>query len=379
MKNLKLFQKIKIGFDVRTFKIEGGSRVYGQNLLEMFPPQKCYLFGIDKYKNFTHCYPTKIKSSSILRLFYENITLPYLMHRQNIILFHGLKGIVPFFGKFKKVTTVHDIIAFIYPEAMKFKDVIFWKYFFPISLKRADHIICISEYTKKDIIKKFKIPKDKISVVYHGFEPKKFKKIPRYDCIKNLNKLFKTKNIHYSKNTQYLLNVNTISPRKNIVKLIQGFNIAKQKNNSLQLLIVGKLGWKYEETINEYNTSPYKDSIHFLDYVSDLELNSLYNLAFAFIYPSLYEGFGLPILEAQAAMTPVILSNASCLPEIAQESVLYIDPTEVNSIAEAIIKLSSDIKLQEELKAKGLQNIKRFSWDKCADETTEVYAKVLKI
>jgi glycosyltransferase involved in cell wall biosynthesis len=375
---MKINLNNKVGFDVRTFKIEGGSRVYGQNLLKHFSPDDCYLFGIDTYPNFSNCYPTKIKLNSVFRLVYENIIIPQQVQKLDLKIFHGLKGVAPLFGNFKKVITVHDIIAFIYPESMKFKDVIYWKYLFPIYLKRADHIICISEYTKQDIIKRFNISPNRVSVVYHGFEPKQFKQISRSNCVSILNKLFRTKKINYSEDNQYLLNVNTVSPRKNITRLIQAFNLAKDKNKSLELLIVGKLGWKYEDTIQEYNESPYKDSIHFLDYVSDQELNALYNLSFVFIYPSLYEGFGLPILEAQASMTPVILSNASCLPEIAQDSALYIDPLSINSIAEAITELASDTNLQRQLQSKGFENIKRFSWEKCAIETAEIYSQIQK-
>ncbi|WP_167879477.1 glycosyltransferase family 1 protein [Methanococcoides sp. NM1] len=367
---------IKVGYDARTFNLPGGSKTYGTNLITHYDKNNTFLFGLEKYGSY-NCVPSKIKPNSILRLAYENITIPYLVKKNNIKLFHGLKGIVPYFGKFIKIITVHDLVPIIHPESMKFKDYIYWNFIFPIYLKKADRIICISKSTQNDLLSKFNVDEDKIRLVYQGIS-KNFKIKAKKDSYENIHRCFKKNNMMVAdiENKTILLSVNVLSPRKNIARTIEAFDICAETDPKLILFIVGKKGWAYDQIFNTYRKTKNTKRIFFMDYVEEDVLISFYNVAKAFVYPSLYEGFGLPILEAQACGCPVITSNVSSMPEVAGEGAILVDPYSVEEIASAISKITSDDTFKISLSIKGFNNCMMFSWEKCAEETLKVYEEV---
>lgn len=375
-KEKKIKLNIKVGYDARTFNLPGGSKTYGSNLITHFDKSKTFLFGLEKYGTY-NCVPSKIKPNSILRLAYENITIPYLVKKNNIKLFHGLKGVVPYFGNFKKITTIHDLIPIVHPESMKFKDYIYWNFIFPIYLKKADRIICSSKSTQNDLLSKFNVNEDKIILVYLGIS-NNFKTQTKKDSYESIHQFFKKTNITITdiEDMNILLSVNILSPRKNIARTIEAFDICAETDPKLILFIVGKKGWSYDQIFNTYRKTKNKKRIFFMDYIEERVLISFYNIAKVFAYPSLYEGFGLPILEAQACGCPVITSNVSSMPEVAGESAILVDPYNVEEIASAIHKVSLDKNLRDNLIQKGFENCKRFSWKKCAEETLKVYEEV---
>jgi glycosyltransferase involved in cell wall biosynthesis len=175
----------------------------------------------------------------------------------------------------------------------------------------------------------------------------------------------------------YLLAVGTIEPRKNLKRVIQAFLVLKRhrKNLADRLLIVGTKGWGYDDTVELMQR--HTDSVQFLGYVSDHELQNLYRKAKGLIYPSIYEGFGLPVLEAMASGCPVVTSDRSSLPEIGGDAVLYVNPHDILQIAAAMEKLLTDDGLRRTLAERGLARASRFSWERCAQETVAVYQKIL--
>jgi len=355
---------MKIGIDVRALNVNGGSKTYAENLLSNLKNKKDFiLFGVKKFKSFD-CIPTKVKNDSVLRLFYENFILPIQIKKYNIKILHGIKGVVPFFGDFKKVVTVHDVIPLIYPEQFKFKDLFYWKFIFPRYLKRADKIIASSTNTKNDLMRLLNIPKDKIEVILLApdecFKPMRNKVL--------LNKIKKK----YSIKNKFIFYSGSINPRKNIKRVIESFELIKDKMN-YDLIITGGSIWKSEEEMNLIKNNP---RIKLLGLIPKEDLIALYNLAEVYVYPSLYEGFGLPILEAQACGCPVITSNVSSMPEVAGKGALLVNPNNTNEIVNATEKILTSKRLRENLIKRGFENIGRFSWKKTVKETLKIYEGV---
>jgi len=255
--------------------------------------------------------------------------------------------------KAAKVTTIHDFGFLKYPAVGHPKIVATMKRRLELVKKECDLIIAVSKATKKDTIDLLGIPSQKIRVVYEA-APDEFKKTTAKEIKKVKNK-FKIKG-------DFLLSVSTLEPRKNLQRIISAFRVLKKKNKSLSLVMVGKVGWGESLSI--------EDGEILTGYISDHELSALYSGASCFLYPSLYEGFGQPILEAMNCGCPVVTANISSMPEVAGEAAVLVDPLSVKSIAEGIKKA---LKNREKLIEKGFKQVKKFSWEKCARETLAVY------
>ncbi len=260
--------------------------------------------------------------------------------------------------------------------------------------RSATHIIAVSKSTKKDLIEKLGVPEGKISVVYEGTD-RRF--APELKIKSEKLKIIKKK---YKIDGEYILFVGTIQPRKNLVRLIEAFArvlgeirdspgpgpedflragifSSRISRANLQLVLVGKRGWSADEIYEAPKQFGVADKIKFLDYVSDEDLSALYTGALCFCLPSLHEGFGLPVLEAMASGVPVVISNVSSLPEVGGDAAVYVDPYNVNSIADGLSQLlTADITSYNQLVERGLKQVQKFSWEKCARETMEVFEKI---
>lgn len=278
------------------------------------------------------------------------------------------------------VISVMDIAYLHYPDMFKKKDFYQLKSWTNYSVRMAKKVITISKSSKNDIIEHYRIPEEKVVVVYpgiksgilSGFETNaKFK-------MQNSN-LLKEK---YNIDGDYVLFVGTIQPRKNIARLIGAFGELLKENNfknrKLSLVIVGKKGWLYEEIFAAPAKFGLEDKVKFLDFVEASDLPALYGNALCFIMPSLYEGFGLPVLEAMRYGCPVAASNVSSLPEAGGDAALYFDPYNYRDIAEKMKILIRDEDIRQNLIKKGFAQIKKFSWEKAAVETLEVLEAVGK-
>jgi len=272
----------------------------------------------------------------------------------------------------KRIITFHDL-SFIhfsefYPWRKKYWH---WTQDCKNQAKRATRLITVSEFTKQDLIEVFNLETDKIEVVYSGINPI-YSKLPSDD--KRL-RLFQEKNNLYK---PFLLFAGVIEPRKNIEAIIKAFDIIKGKPRfrDLKLIIVGERGWLYHKILKEINNSKVRDDIKEWGTASYNELCCLYNLASIFVYPSFFEGFGFPPLEAQACGVPVIASNRSSLPEILGDSALLVDPWRIDELVMALESLLEDNNLREEIKKRGYENIKRFSWEKTAHQVLEIFESI---
>lgn len=268
--------------------------------------------------------------------------------------------------KQKYIITVHDLIQFTLPQDRPARKIIF-KLLFPRTLKTADKIIADSNCTKKDLISYFNIPEEKIRVILLAADGK-FKRLNKEE-IKEVKQ-------KYNLNFPFILYVGTWEPRKGIPSLIRAFYKLKKKNIHYKLVITGKKGWKYKEIFETIDKLNLQNDVVFTGYVSDEDLPALYNAADLFVYPSLYEGFGLPPLEAMACGTPVITSNTSSLPEVVGDAGIMVDPYDVDGLADAMHKVLTNDGLREDMIKKGLKRAKMFSWEKCAKEMLDVYEEV---
>ena len=269
----------------------------------------------------------------------------------------------------KLICTVHDFSFMLQPH-WHTRELIdhYNKNFFSL-IKKADHIITGSNFTKQEIIDYMQIPQDKISVIYHGVDHELYKPYPQ-------NELQETKE-KFSLSQNFLLFVGSIEPRKNLLTLLRAYNLlTNDEKEELPLILVGFKGWENQEIMQEIEKN--RDYIRYLGFVSDSELAHIYNLATIFIYLSLYEGFGLPPLEAMACGTPVIVSNVASLPEVCGDAALYVAPTDSIDIKNKILAIAKDEKLREELSQKSKAQAALFSWDKAAQEHLKVIESLLE-
>lgn len=277
----------------------------------------------------------------------------------------------PRFSPVPTVISIMDLAFFHFPEYFTKKDLTQLHNWTSYSVKQAKRVITISQATRSDIIKLYGITGEKISVIYPGIKEES-------NIVNNISMSeIKSK---YNISQEYILFVGTLQPRKNIEKLIESFSLLLRKNESentkLQLVIVGKKGWKYESILSAPKRFGISERVKFLDFVPDEELASLYRHAQLFVFPSLYEGFGLPVLEAMKHGCPVLTSNISSLPEAGGDAAIYCDPENSKDIAEKIEKIIKDSSLRKEMIEKGYKHIKNFSWEKAAKQTLAVLEEV---
>lgn len=309
----------------------------------------------------------KIHSIFYKKTIWRMIDLPLkLKFIKELDLVHDPYEIGPlsFEMPFKKVITIHDLTPILFPDTFNSMIVLLHKRLLPRTLKNANRIITVSNSTKNDLISLFKIPKEKIRVIFNGVD-EKFKPLS--------NKEIKKVKQKYSLNFPFILYVGTLEPRKNIPSLIKAFYKFKKTNPLYKLVIAGKKGWKYNEIFETIDKLNLQNDIVFTGYILDNDLPALYNAADLFVYVSIYEGFGLPPLEAMACGTPVITSNTSSLPEIVDDAGIMVDPYDIDGLSNAIFKVLTDEGLKTKMIKKGFEKAKMFSWEKCARETLEVY------
>ncbi|OGG26735.1 hypothetical protein A2960_01005 [Candidatus Gottesmanbacteria bacterium RIFCSPLOWO2_01_FULL_39_12b] len=278
---------------------------------------------------------------------------------------------LPRFSPIPSVMSIMDLSYIFFPHLFQKKDLWQLKFWTSYSVKKAKKILTISQFSKSAIVDYYKVEKSKVVVIYPDIEHKYF----NIDKISNqkINKMLES----YKITNNFILFVGTLQPRKNIIRLIEAFSklLNSSADKSFQLVIVGKKGWLFNHIFQKVRELKLENKIIFTGYVHDEELAMFYRRALCFVLPSLYEGFGLPVVEAMACGCPVVTSNVSSLPEIALDCAILVDPYKTDDIAEGIYKASYDNKTRDRLIARGLNRAKIFNWDKCCKETLEVLKK----
>jgi len=372
---------MKIGIDIRTLLDARPSGVseYVLNLLkEMFK-----LDTANEYRLFYNCFGDcpnlpefKQANVKLIKYNYPNKVLNYLLFKifnypkldkdlaVDVFFMPHLNFIGLSVGA-KNLLTVHDLSFLKYPEFFSARKN-FWHRMVKAKklLKRFSLVIAVSENTKRDIMELGGINPDKVKVIYSGVG-EEYKKLPL------INYQFSVKRVRdkYNLPERFILYLGTIEPRKNVDGIIRAYNQLRVMSCELRdykLIIAGARGWKSENIYREWDKSAFKNDIKFLGYVEPDDKIYLYNLASVFIYPSFYEGFGFPPLEAMACGVPVVASFASSLPEVVGDAALMVDPYNINDLAGALEKVLVDENLKNKLIARGLEQAKKFSWRETA-------------
>jgi len=305
----------------------------------------------------------------VLFYYWFEKSVPKILKQINADLLISPDGYLSLNTNVKSIPVIHDINFMHYPKDFPFGIRNYYQYFFPRFAKKANCIVTVSNFSKKDISDQFKISLDKIDVVFNGS-----KEI--YSASTD-EEILITKS-KYTSGNDYFLFVGALSPRKNIANLLSAFEIFKEKTQSrFKLVIVGEKMFKTSTIKNVYSKMQYKSDVVFTGRKNPEELKKLYSSAYALTFVPYFEGFGIPIIEAMNCETAVITSNVTSMPEVAGDAALYIDPFSVSSIAQAMIKLFQEPEYRDTLIKKGKEQCKNFSWDKTADKFWKSIDKII--
>lgn len=309
--------------------------------------------------------------SATLRILWEQLRLPHLLRHDEITLFHGAVNALPLSWRGPSVVTILDLTFLRMPEAFGRANRTYLRSMVRLASRRADRVITISEATRKDVIRLLGTPPGRVVTVHCGVDAR-FTPTEDAGAIALLRE-------RYNLPQEFILYLGTIEPRKNLVRLIDAYTELRERGlTDWPLVLAGGRGWGEEAILERAALSDASQSIRFVGFVPEGEIPLWYNAAALFVYPSEYEGFGLPVLEALACGTPAIASNSSSLPEVAGNAAVLVDPTDVDAIADGMQRLIEDPSLRSHLATEGPQRARFFSWARMAEQTLGVYRSVLE-
>lgn len=285
----------------------------------------------------------------------------------DVSIFHITNYEMPLLKRARRIVTIHDLAALKLPrlhndlqirKAGRYRRL----------CHEASAVICVSEATRRDVIELLGIEIEKTNVVYNACGN---------DCSRPDDHELFCISSKYRLPERYVLYLGTIEPRKNLVNLIRAFNLAvKLGDLSHHMVIAGRKGWLCDDIYKEAECSPFKERIHMIGSVPEKDVTALMSKADLFAFPSFMEGFGMPVLEAMNCAVPVLTSNTSSLPEVAGDAAVLVDPYNVHDISDAILRILKDKVLSDELRKRGTERAKQFSWDECAKQTLDVYRRL---
>lgn len=354
----------------------GGNESYYRNILANMngfeKDFKIYLFvqenaDVAEYEDRFEIIRLKSRNGFI-RTFIE---FPILVNKYKLDLLHT-QYFIPLFVRCPTVCTIHDICFEHFKNIFDKRQYFSQKKLIPYAAKHSKGIFTVSNHAKHDIAECYHVNTKKIVVTYNAVD-KHFRKLTQDEI--NREELLRQYNI---KDERFILSVGNLQPRKNLVRLIQAFKEVRKKNSDVTLVIVGKKAWMYSDIFSEALDNDIKRHIVFTDYVTEKVLVRLYNAATCFVYPSYYEGFGIPPLEAMACGTAVAVSNVTSLPEVCGEAALYFNPYDIVSMSEKIEVLLSDQEAVSRLVELGFTQIKKFSWEKSSQMILDRYKEILR-
>jgi len=295
--------------------------------------------------------------------------LPRYLKRASLDLFHGTNYEIPLWNRRRTVLTVHDLSSLLYPELHRRQLARRMRLRLPLAVKLAKAIITPTEAVKRELCSHLRVKSAKVTAI-HEAPRESFQPVHRADSL-SIRQRLEIEN-------EFLLFVGTLEPRKNLLTLLRAFaQTLRETNLRPQLVVTGGEGWLMDETFAVIGDEGLREHLRLTGYLQDDDLRALYSSCSAFIYPSLYEGFGLPPLEAMACGAPVIASSISALQETLGDAAMLADPLDANALAKAIATLLQDGRRRDQLIQSGQERIKTFSWDKASRATYEVYSKVL--
>jgi glycosyltransferase involved in cell wall biosynthesis len=285
-------------------------------------------------------------------------------------LYHATEHLLMPMRRVPTVLTVHDLIFRIFPQHHKRLNYWYLNATMPLYCRRANAIIAVSQATRRDLVRLYGLDPAKITVVDEAAAPHFAPATPAQVAAVRAR---------YHLPERYVLHVGTIEPRKNLSRLLEAAHRLRQAGEDVRLVVVGNRGWLYEGFFQRLEELALGDAVQLAGYVPDADLPALYSAATLAAVPSLYEGFGLPVLEAMACGTPVVCSAASSLPEVGGDAARYFDPGDTPAMADALLAVWRDAELQEAMRGQGLARAAQFSWQRTAAETMKVYEQVSKV
>ena len=300
-----------------------------------------------------------------LRLIWEHTILPMRLHQHKVDVFHGPTFVTPLFSPCPTVVTIADMTWFTHSEHHILAKRRYFQTLIPLVARKAHHIIAMTDNTKKDIVRILHLPEDKVTTVYCGVDSS-------FHPVTDPLQLAEVKR-RYHIDGDFILFVGIIEPRKNLVRLVDAFCDLKRQGVPHTLVLAGPHGWGYAEVAAHIRERQLDKHVHFTGPVAQEDLPVLFSAADLFVYPSLYEGFGLPPLEAMACGVPVVTSNVSALPEVVGDAGVLVDPLSVEDLRAAMWKVLSSNDLHQQLRARGFAQARRFTWENTARRTLQVY------
>lgn len=297
-----------------------------------------------------------------LPFLFEKISYNSIMHSKADI-YHFFNFIIPKKIRGKTITTVYDMVYKLYPETMSNVNRRIHARELARSCQHADLILTISQNSQRQIAEFMHVPEEKIHIAYPAVDRSQFYPEQNRQYLQE----------KYQIQQDYFLYLGTLEPRKNIPRLVQAFHVVSQKQKDVILVLAGQKGWQYEEIFKTIQYLKLENKVRFLGYVPDEDKRVLYSGARAFLFPSLYEGFGMPPLEAMACGTPVVVSNTSSLPEVVGAAGLYVNPLDVENMAEAMVRITENDTLRENNIRAGLLQAQKFSWENAAKVVLKMY------
>ncbi len=302
----------------------------------------------------------------------EQVRVPLSLKRVGADLFHATHYVLPPLTRRRSIVTIHDCIHLMFPEylpnrlAHGYAKAFLWS-----ATQQADRILTVSEASKRDILRLFDVPAEKVAVIYNAID-ERFSVTPTEEQVDRVRQ-------RYQLEQDFVLYVGNVKPHKNVERLIHAFAQVRQAGlDQLKLLVIGDEITRYTRLRRAVHRCKLHGHVRFLGHLPTETLSILYRLAGVFVFPSLYEGFGLPPLEAMASGTPVVTSNISSLPEIVGDAAILVDPHDTTSIANGIQLALTDQPLREKLRRRGLERARQYSWEQSVRRVREIYDEVLR-
>lgn len=358
-----------IGFDAQAVQgKQSGLGVFTRNLLASLKREIQKPLELRAYSNEV---PSDCNVSTLSRLRWENFSLPRLVRKDRVDVLH-VPAFAPAFRKpCRLIVTVHDIAGRLLKNQIGKLSSFYWGKWLPFVVRQADRIIVDSLHTKKDLLEHLRLEEAKIRVVYPSGHESFSADIPNEKILEIKKRL--------GIRDRYFLFVGTMEPRKNLGRILDAFKIFRDVHPEFQLVLAGSQSFahgKYAGLLAERHSLS-SDSVIAPGFLAHGELNALYGGATALLFPSLYEGFGIPILEAMASGCPVLTSRITSTPEVAGDAAVLVDPYSIEDLVQGVKTLAEDESLRAGLCAKGFQQLKKFSWQRTARETIEVYKELI--
>ncbi|MBK8906122.1 MAG: glycosyltransferase family 4 protein [Anaerolineaceae bacterium] len=377
-----------IGIDVTSALTQGGgigrytrelvqalATVDDQNNYRLFsakpPAQLPVPDPLPQTKNFSH-QPAPLDERWLYRLWYRlRLPLPVQWVAGQLDLFHSPDFVLPpVNGRIPTLLTVHDLSFVHFPHVFPERLVNYLNQVVPWSIGRATHILADSEATRQDLLSIWQVPPEKVTVLYSGVHE-------RFQPVEDAAMVTAVRQKYQLHDWPYILSVGTLQPRKNYQMLIRAFAALADKVPH-HLVIIGGKGWLYDEMLAEVERQDLTGRVHFIGFVDDADLPAFYSEADLFAFPSLYEGFGLPLLEAMGCGTAVLTSNSSSLPEVAGDAARQLPPQDEAAWTETLHTLLLDADLRHQLVQAGFAQVRRFSWKASAQELLKIYQHVVQ-